>query len=67
MHLPDYKFFYQQLDFRSEPGSCLAIFVNGLETELTLPAKTCLNDPLRINAFISYQNIHEKSIILENS
>ena len=36
--------FYRQLDFRSEPGSCLAIFDNGLETDLTLPAKTCLND-----------------------
>ena len=37
-------FFYRQLDFQSEPGSCLAIFENGLETEPTLPAKTCLND-----------------------
>ena len=37
-------FVYRQLDFQSEPGSCLAIFENGLNTELTLPAKTCLND-----------------------
>ena len=37
-------FFYRQLDFQFEPGSCLAIFENGLKTELTLPAKTCLND-----------------------
>ena len=37
-------FFYRQLDFQSEPGSCLAICENGLETEPTLPAKTCLND-----------------------
>ena len=35
--------FYRQLDFRSEPESCLAILENGLETELTLLAKTCLN------------------------
>ena len=37
-------FFYRQLNFRSQPGSCLAILENGLETELTLSAKTCLND-----------------------
>ena len=37
-------FFYRQLHFRSQPESCLAILENGLETELTLPAKTCLND-----------------------
>ena len=36
--------FYRQLHFRSQPGSCLAILENGLKTELTLPAKTCLND-----------------------
>ena len=32
-------FFYRQLDFQSEPGSCSAIFENGLETEPTLPAE----------------------------
>ena len=37
-------FFYRQLNFQFEPGSCLAIFENGLKTELTLPAKTYLND-----------------------
>ena len=36
--------FYRQLHFRSQPGSCLAILANGLETEGTLPAKVCLND-----------------------
>ena len=39
-----HTFFYRQLHFRSQPGSCLAILGNGLKTELTLPAKTCLND-----------------------
>ena len=40
-------FFYRQLDFRSEPGwelLTVAIFENGLETELTLPAKKHIND-----------------------
>ena len=37
-------FSYRQLDFRSQPRSCLANLENELETELTLPAKTCLND-----------------------
>ena len=37
-------FFYRQLHFRSQPGSCLAIVENGLKTELTLPTKVCLND-----------------------
>ena len=38
--------FYGKLDFLSQLGSCLAfsIFENGLETELTLPAKACLGD-----------------------
>ena len=40
----EYTFFYRQLHFRSQPGSCLAILANGLETELTLPEKVCLND-----------------------
>ena len=41
-----YTFLYRQLHFQSQPGNCLglAILENGLETELTLPAKTCLND-----------------------
>ena len=39
-----YTFFCRQLHFRSQPGSCLAILANGLETEDTLPAKVCLND-----------------------
>ena len=36
-----HTFFYRQLHFRSQPGSCLAILENGLKTELTLPAKAC--------------------------
>ena len=36
--------FYRQLHFRSHPGSCLPILANGVETEITLPAKICLND-----------------------
>ena len=39
-----HTFFYRQLHFRSQPGSCLAVLANGLETEGTLPAKVCLND-----------------------
>ena len=37
-------FFHRQLHFRSQLGSCFAIVENGLETELTLPTKVCLND-----------------------
>ena len=33
-----------KLFFRSEPGSCLVILENGLETDLTLLAKTLFND-----------------------
>ena len=37
-------FFYRQLHFQSQPGSCLAISANGLETEGTPLANICLND-----------------------
>ena len=37
-------FFYRQLQFRSQPGSCLALLANGLETEGTLSVKVCLKD-----------------------
>ena len=37
-------FFYRQLHFPSQPESCLAILANGVETKITLPAKTCLID-----------------------
>ena len=59
-------FFNRQLDFRSQSGSCLAILENGLETEITLPANTCLNDfsqsELSFGTNISMRNqvFHEK-------
>ena len=42
--LTTHFFLYRQLHFQSQPGSCLAILANGIETRGTLPAKVCLND-----------------------
>ena len=50
-------FFYSQLDFQSEPGSCLAIFEIDIETELMY--LTCKNMFKRlpwIRAFICTSN-----------
>ena len=40
----DTHFFIGNSIFDLSLGSCLAIFENGLETEPSLLAKTCLND-----------------------
>ena len=61
------QFFIGNSIFDPSLESCLDILENGLETELILHAKTCFKWLLLIRAFISYQNIQEKSIILENS
>ena len=58
-----YTFFNRQPDFRSQPGSCLAILENWLETELTQPAKTCLNDSSQSKPSFGTKMSIEKSSI----
>ena len=62
-----YTFFYRQLHFRSEPGELLSYFRKWARNWAYPTCKNMFKWLLLIRAFISYQNIQEKSIILENS
>ena len=58
--------FYRQLHFRSEPRSCLLIFENVLETELTLTSQKRFNvSSWPELSFGTPKDLREIKIILE--